>query len=522
MCLFIFWCTQAQGLELGDAFHSLVSTTQPGVYQSQVRGYATAGGFDVHFPTQSVQLVSVTPPSYSAGCNGIDLFMGGLSYISGEQFVGLLKGIAANAMGYSFSLAMRTLCPVCSTVVSDLQHVAQSANQLAIHQCQFAMGLVNSATGMQAGTHLTQQAALSGANAGVVSDFLSGLATVGDDVAKALDVIERKMAHIHQESGRAQAAQETELGSDTWQLLSGLDKAQRVFLQSILGTTVRYPYPTGNPKSVVVEPVGASMNMHQLADLLMYGEESKQPDNGNIWVNICQDAPYKNPWLAQTGEQLCLSVKRQRLQDSQWYQMSESSVHGLSVADYGFFGISYALMGQALQNIAQKKSLGTPASVALPVSVYGPEVIVQAAFSPEEIRAFIGMAPVPLYRAMNFAAVYPSMAHAMVHNIAEMIAAHYAMTYIRDRILNITHAGNQGAGQIGLSHQKLQALEGTLRTMHYRLQERVKLMVSRLNTKQAWTHQVNQVQSQINAQAWENGLDRATADELDFITGGGS
>jgi len=331
-----FICATAfpKSLDLSSAFKSLVSTTQPGVYKSQVRGYMTGGSVSVHFPSRTVHLVNVSPPHFSSGCGGIDLYMGGLSYISGKQFIALLKGIAANTMGYSFSLAMRTLCPICSTVVASLQKVAQAANHLAVRQCQFAMGLVNTVTGMQAKSRAQKMGALASANLGLSRNFLSGLNKMSGSVTKAIDALSLSIKRIEDRGVQNQHVQATQYGSRTWKLLSGLSVAQKVFIQSVLGTTVHTIYLKKHRKEIVVEPIAASMTIKQLANVFIYGVEAKNPNNATLLVNSCEHAGGRGNRFSSKGINICEHVIKKLITQSVWYKNTHAKVKGISIKKF--------------------------------------------------------------------------------------------------------------------------------------------------------------------------------------------
>jgi len=496
----LFFCNSVFAIDLSDAFHALTSNTRPGVYHAQVRGYMTSGGYNVHFPVSSVQLITMSPPTHSSGCEGIDLFLGGMSYISGEQFVNLLKGIAANTMGYSFSLALRTLCPVCSTVVSDLQKTAQAANKLAIDQCQFSMGMVNAATNQQARFKADHEAAIAGSHSGQFTDFLSGLSAISNDLEKSLNTLSHVINKISDIGQHNQSVQSTQYGSSTWKILNGLTFAQKVFIQSVAGTTTRYPYPAYHTKTIVVEPIAASMNAKQLAELFMYGVYAVHPNNSELIVNSCANTADQGNIFSARGENICEVVIKRKIKQTRWYHETQANVHGISMTNYGFFGLSYALLFQALANIAASKPLGTPEQISLPASIYGHQTSISAVFTEAEIAAFISLAPVPLYRALNIAAVYPSMAEALVYNVSQLVAAHYAATYIKDNLLNITESGNTKSGLKGLSFSELQAIQAVLHTVRGTLTKEVQLLLTEMQATEAWTNQINQVQSLIYSQ----------------------
>jgi len=486
---------------LRDAFSALTSTANPGAYHNQVRGYINGGSFHTHFPSYAVDVVGLSPPHYTAGCRGIDIYLGGLSYISGKQFVHLLKSIAANTMGYSFGITMRTLCPVCATTVSQLQKIAQTANQFSIKQCQLSMGLVNAVNSEQAKQYTTSLAALESARLGKTTDFLAGMNSIGDDVSKALTVLAKPLALLHDKGSQLQALQTMPLGSDTWKALSGLDRFQKVFIQSLLGTTLRYPYPYDRPKTIRVVPIAASMSLQQLVDLLMYGVLSKYPDNAKLWVNECVAVKRGrqttiNKLLSAHDAELCQHVVKRRIDQSDWYYHAEPPTKGVSLVRHGFFGIIYALLSQAVINIKQGQALGTPATITLPRAIYASGKLCQClvTFSASDITSLIGKVPLPLYQAVHLAAVYPSIGNTLINSLAKRLSVHYALAYIEQRVLNTRRQGNHAAGLVGLSPDKLDQLHHRLTHLRERLQHRDAVSMSRGQSNDLGAQQIKRLQ----------------------------
>lgn len=129
--------------EMNTMFGSLVNTTSPGVYNTQTRGVLSGGGLALKSKIVSISPVTLTPPSFKAGCGGIDLFGGSFSFINAAQFVQLMRSVAANAQGYAFQLALQTMCPSCSQIIADLQKKVQELNSLMMNSCHLAQGVVN-------------------------------------------------------------------------------------------------------------------------------------------------------------------------------------------------------------------------------------------------------------------------------------------------------------------------------------------------------------------------------------------
>lgn len=128
---------------------SYVSSTQAGAYQTQSRRAYTGGNYVWRAPQVTEQLVSVQLPSIKAGCGGIDMFVGGFSFINGEQLEQLLRAILQDAAGYAFKLALDTISPKISGVVSEMQTMVQQINSLNVNSCEAASALVDTIGGGQ-------------------------------------------------------------------------------------------------------------------------------------------------------------------------------------------------------------------------------------------------------------------------------------------------------------------------------------------------------------------------------------
>ena len=152
-----------------------VSATGPTAYQGQQAGYYTMGNLSFRNPQQNLRLAGVQMPAISAGCGGIDIFTGGFSFINADQLVAEMKAVATNAVGYGFNLALKSLCPVCHTIMDQLQHIAQQVNASQISSCQAASALVDSVAGaMDANNHQLCQDL--GTYHGLFSDQVQGWA----------------------------------------------------------------------------------------------------------------------------------------------------------------------------------------------------------------------------------------------------------------------------------------------------------------------------------------------------------
>lgn len=138
----------AEGMNdvLLEQFNTMSNFTQPGVYESQRRGVISGGSMVARSKIMNTHLVGFVPPSWKAGCGGIDFFAGSFSFINGEQFIQLLRSVAANAAGYAFNLALQNVSPQIYSTLNALQNKIQALNEFGGNSCQLAQGIVNSAT----------------------------------------------------------------------------------------------------------------------------------------------------------------------------------------------------------------------------------------------------------------------------------------------------------------------------------------------------------------------------------------
>jgi len=129
--------------EMDGMFGTMTNFTAPTAHLGQRRGVITGGSLVARNGITNTNLISFVPPSFSAGCGGIDLFGGSFSFINFNQFVQLLRNVASNAAGYAFQLAIGAMCPWCASVMTDMQKKIQEMNQMFSNACRLSQGLVN-------------------------------------------------------------------------------------------------------------------------------------------------------------------------------------------------------------------------------------------------------------------------------------------------------------------------------------------------------------------------------------------
>ncbi|MDD3834828.1 MAG: conjugal transfer protein TraH, partial [Sulfurimonas sp.] len=83
-----------------------------GYYQTQTRGIYTLGSQTIKFREVggAITPFHLDPPRFNVGCGGIDIAMGGFSYLNPEFIIEKLKAISAAAPAFVYQMAISALC----------------------------------------------------------------------------------------------------------------------------------------------------------------------------------------------------------------------------------------------------------------------------------------------------------------------------------------------------------------------------------------------------------------------------
>ncbi|APP09096.1 conjugal transfer protein TraH [Vibrio harveyi] len=118
------------------------NVSNPTAYQGQSANYYTAGSLFVRNKIVDAQLVNVTVPSISAGCSGIDMFMGGFSHVNSDQLVRVGKAIIHNAPPFLVNLALQTWAPQLKQNLDNLQAIADKYLNQSVNSCEAAQAAI--------------------------------------------------------------------------------------------------------------------------------------------------------------------------------------------------------------------------------------------------------------------------------------------------------------------------------------------------------------------------------------------
>lgn len=135
-------CQAGLQQEMDSMFGAMTNVTNPTANIGQRRGVLSGGSVVTRNRIMNTNPIAMVPPSFGAGCGGIDLYGGSFSFVNQNQFMTLMRSIASNAGGYAFQLAINAMCPDCGNVMTDLQKKIQQMNQMFSNSCQLAQGIV--------------------------------------------------------------------------------------------------------------------------------------------------------------------------------------------------------------------------------------------------------------------------------------------------------------------------------------------------------------------------------------------
>lgn len=133
--------------QVNTMFGQLMNVTGPGSYKTASRGVISGGSIALRNRITTANIISITPPTAKGGCGGINLYTGSFSFINGEEFVGLMRNIASNAVGvvsgYAFEAALSYMDEATAGIIRGLRNNIQRLNEMFSNSCQLASGIVN-------------------------------------------------------------------------------------------------------------------------------------------------------------------------------------------------------------------------------------------------------------------------------------------------------------------------------------------------------------------------------------------
>ena len=130
-----------------ESWFDNVTYTSPGSFSDQTRGYVTAGGMSGRVDVHNDYLMSVTLPKVKAGCGGIDMFLGGMSFLDPDYLVQKLESILQAAPAVAFQYLLETLDEKMGNIISKMEAATNFLNSIQVNDCRLANRMVQIAKG---------------------------------------------------------------------------------------------------------------------------------------------------------------------------------------------------------------------------------------------------------------------------------------------------------------------------------------------------------------------------------------
>jgi conjugative transfer pilus assembly protein TraH len=121
--------------------------TSPGSFEDQTRGYLSAGGMSGRVDVHNDYLMSMTLPKVKAGCGGIDMFLGGMSFLDPDYLVQKLESILQAAPAVAFQYLLETLDEKMGNIISKMEAATNFLNSIQVNDCRLANRMVQIAKG---------------------------------------------------------------------------------------------------------------------------------------------------------------------------------------------------------------------------------------------------------------------------------------------------------------------------------------------------------------------------------------
>lgn len=130
-----------------ESWFDNVTYTSPGSFEDQTRGYVTAGGMSGRVDVHNDYLMSITLPKVKAGCGGIDMFLGGMSFLDPDYLVQKLESILQAAPAVAFQYLLETLDEKMGNIISKMEAATNYLNSIQVNDCRLANRMVQIAKG---------------------------------------------------------------------------------------------------------------------------------------------------------------------------------------------------------------------------------------------------------------------------------------------------------------------------------------------------------------------------------------
>lgn len=137
---FILIPLSAQSSALKKMYESLgveANYSSPGSYQDQAAGYYTGGGLVMRQNNSTVQPINISLPRIGMdSCNKINMYFGGLSFVSEPALSELGREVISGVPTYALQLGLKTIAPQIENLLAQLRERVLEVNSMMMNSCQ--------------------------------------------------------------------------------------------------------------------------------------------------------------------------------------------------------------------------------------------------------------------------------------------------------------------------------------------------------------------------------------------------
>lgn len=166
-----------------DEWISQKTVSSPTHVYGRDRNYFTAGGFSARWRNSVDHPISIQMPRLRGGCGGIDVFMGGISFLNFDFIVNKLQRILQSAPGFAFDIALKTFFPSGSESLGKMEGIVNALNSVQLDDCKGGKALATFAA-----NSISDKLATKGERDAAVKDYWTSTG-IGDLYQKGTDLI---------------------------------------------------------------------------------------------------------------------------------------------------------------------------------------------------------------------------------------------------------------------------------------------------------------------------------------------
>src|SRR5690554_11424 len=145
----------AAALNLSQEFGNLASDvggTSSSINPQQFRASAMKGyhlgSASIRLPVKKIDLVRVQRASINAGCHGVDINFGGMSFIRGSEIVEQLKLIAKGAPALIYTMTLNAIAAPLVNALNGLYDTMANLSASLKNSCEASMALIQGVEGL--------------------------------------------------------------------------------------------------------------------------------------------------------------------------------------------------------------------------------------------------------------------------------------------------------------------------------------------------------------------------------------